>query len=121
MIVVELPFPPKELSPNSRLHWAAVSKAKKAYRSACYAVLISRPAKWTFEPAADSKLTIGLTFYPPNRRSYDWDNLVARMKAGIDGIADGLGIDDKNFRIGSIDLAPPVKGGMVRVRIEEVV
>ena len=36
------------------------------------------------------KLVLEMTFIPPDRRSYDRDNLVARMKAGIDGLADAL-------------------------------
>ena len=39
-IVIELPLPAKELSPNSRCHWRAKAKAVKAYRAmahlACY-------------------------------------------------------------------------------------
>ena len=30
-----LPWPPKELSPNARLHYMAKARAKKAYRQAC--------------------------------------------------------------------------------------
>ena len=30
-----LPWPPKELSPNFRAHWAKLARAKKAYRAAC--------------------------------------------------------------------------------------
>ena len=32
---VKFPFPPKELSPNSRLHWAKRAKAVKSYRQEC--------------------------------------------------------------------------------------
>lgn len=32
---VILPWPPKELSPNFRGHWAKLARAKKAYRLAC--------------------------------------------------------------------------------------
>ena len=38
-----------------------------------------------------------MLFIPPDKRSYDRDNLVARMKSGIDGLADALRINDKRF------------------------
>ncbi|RIQ78227.1 endonuclease, partial [Bordetella avium] len=34
MISLRLPWPPKELSPNFRGHWAPISRAKKSYRTA---------------------------------------------------------------------------------------
>ncbi|MNG13298.1 hypothetical protein D3C84_969700 [compost metagenome] len=59
-----------------------------------------------------------MTFCPPNRRAYDDDNLLARFKAGRDGIADGLGIDDKNF-VTTLNIGDPVPGGEVRVHIRD--
>ena len=41
MITLTLPWPPKELSPNARLHWRVVAKAKKAL--ADYKKAIGRP------------------------------------------------------------------------------
>ena len=59
-----------------------------------------------------------LTFVPPNKRGFDLDNLLARMKSGLDGLADVLGVDDNNWQL-EIDKAEPNKiGGMVKVRIE---
>ena len=34
-MILHLPWPPKELSPNARVHWAKKSKAAKAYRLQC--------------------------------------------------------------------------------------
>lgn len=115
-IFVELPFPPKELSPNSRLHWATVSRAKRKYRST--AGMLSKLASRDFK--AEGRQRLDFTFYPPQNRAYDRDNLIARMKAAIDGIADGLGVNDKLFDIGNIDIAPKVPGGSVRVHITAV-
>jgi crossover junction endodeoxyribonuclease RusA len=33
MISVTLPWPHRSLSPNARVHWAALSRAKRAYRA----------------------------------------------------------------------------------------
>ena len=45
---------------------------------------------------ADS-LHLTLTFYPPTHRQYDLDNALARTKAGLDGLADVLKVDDKHW------------------------
>ncbi len=90
-----LPWPPKELSPNARQHWSALSRAKKAYRAAC---------AWTAKeqgagPITAERLHLTITFVPPNRRAHDLDNCLARMKSGLDGLADVLGVDDKHWTL----------------------
>jgi len=113
MIDMTLPWPPKELSPNARVHWRQKHKHAKAYRRACGLIALALDA-----PRLSGKKYFWITFCPPNRRSYDDDNLVARFKAGRDGIADGLGIDDKNF-VTTINIGKPVPGGAVRVHIRD--
>lgn len=66
-------------------------------------------------PAGD--LHLELIFAPPDARSYDRDNLVARFKAGIDGLCDGLKIDDARFKSVTCRVTKPIKGGRVTVRI----
>lgn len=89
-----LPFPPVELSPDSRKHRAVMARAKKVYRASsrlyCFQALKGRKVQ------AD-RVVVTLVFYPPDKRRRDKDNLLARMKAGIDGIADAVGIDDSRF------------------------
>ena len=89
-IVVELPFPDKDLSPNARVHHqqkAAVTKQARALA------------------AAETRLNYNLSeysgnliccryFYPPDNRWRDTDNLGSMAKASQDGIADALGIND---------------------------
>ena len=106
-----LPWPPKELSPNTRQHWSKLAMAKKSYRAAC---------AWTAkEQGARSieadRLHLTLVFVPPNRRAHDLDNCLARMKSGLDGLADVLGVDDKHWTL-TISKAEEV-GGMVRVEV----
>lgn len=52
---------------------------------------------------------------PPNRRAHDLDNCLARMKSGLDGLADVLGVDDKHWTL-TISKADTV-GGMVKVEV----
>lgn len=113
---LELPWPPRQLSPNARGHWATTAKAKKAYRARCGA--IARQAGVGVLLDGRSALAVHLRFFPPDRRPRDWDNLLASMKAGLDGVADAMGVDDSRWRL-SFDvettLAP---GGRVLVAVE---
>lgn len=106
-----LPWPPKALSPNARLHWAVVAKAKKAYRAEC--ALQARVQG--VGRAKVQKLHIALVFYPPTRRAFDLDNALARMKSGLDGLAGVLAVDDKHWSL-SIAKADQI-GGMVKVEV----
>ena len=63
----------------------------------------------------DAELTIELAFYPPDRRRRDKDNLVACMKAAIDGLADALGVDDSRFTY--VYAYPEEIGGRVVVTV----
>lgn len=108
---VTLPWPPKELSPNQRLHWSKKAKAAKAYRRACYVLTLEaglRGVDW------EGDIHLWVDYFPPDRRARDQDNMIAASKTLFDGIADALGVNDKRFR-----LHPYVKdqiGGYVKVR-----
>ena len=58
-----------------------------------------------------------LTFYPPSKRHFDDDNVVAAFKPGRDGVADALGIDDSRFVLHPLLSEVVKKGGAVRVTI----
>jgi crossover junction endodeoxyribonuclease RusA len=92
---VILPWPAKELSPNARLHWSKAAKAKKSYRQICWALALEAKIKVSKE--GGDAIHLGVTFFPPDRRGRDTDNMFAAMKAGLDGIADALGVNDKRF------------------------
>jgi len=111
MKTVILPWPPKELSPNATLHWAKKAKFKKSYRHACWALTLE--AKLTADPSG--KVPITVTFYPPDKRHRDADNMVASIKAGLDGVADALKINDRQF-LPTFTFSEEVKG-MVKVQL----
>ena len=67
--------------------------------------------------AAPYRVTI--LFVAPNRRRYDVDNLLARLKAGLDGVCDALKINDVQFRTIVIRRAVGVGHGSVDLLIEE--
>lgn len=108
---VTLPWPPSSLSPNARQHWAQLSKAKKAYRIECAA----QARVQGIRKVETQKLHLSIEFVPPSRRAFDLDNLLARMKSGLDGLADVLGVDDKHWSL-TITKSEEI-GGMVKVKI----
>jgi len=91
---VVLPWPPKELSPNSSLHWSKKAKKKKEYRTACWALALEAGLK---APESDGKIELEITFCPPDKRHRDADNMVAAIKSGLDGLADALRVNDRLF------------------------
>lgn len=105
-----LPWPPKELSPNARVHWAKKAKAAKAFKQHCMWVLWhgAELANWK------GKKSFRVEFAPPSARRFDLDNAVARAKQLFDALAHVTGVDDSEFQF-TISKAPPVKGGAVRV------
>ena len=109
----DLPFPPAKLSPNARLHWAQKAKAVKAYRRDCF-VLASPFVNG--QHRGTGLLPVRITFHPPDKRRRDRDNMIAAFKAGADGIADAIGIDDARWSPTYL-VGDPVKGGKVTVTI----
>jgi crossover junction endodeoxyribonuclease RusA len=111
---VTLPWPAKELSPNARVHYMVLARAKKAYRVACFA--LARQARLA-DPGG--LIRVEMTFYPPTRHARDDDNLIASMKSGLDGLADAMGVNDKRFKIKPPKVSEQL-GGMVKVQISHM-
>ena len=124
MTTVVLPWPPKALSPNARTHWRAKAPVTAAYKRACWALAMEAgmvaPDVPEIAPqgragARPGRIHLYLEFYPPDRRARDDDNMVASFKAGRDGLAQALGVDDKRF------VCHPVVmdqiGGFIKARV----
>lgn len=110
--MIELPWPPKELSPNARIHFHAKGRAVKAYREQAY---------WLTKAAgllapAEGGIALRFDFHPPDKRKRDLDNMLASIKAGVDGIADALEVNDQRFGFW-LSREEPVKDGKVVVSI----
>lgn len=113
MLTLTLPWPPRALSPNQRTHWRQHASAKARFRAAC---ALQARAQGVGSLAAE-KLAVGLVFVPPDRRRRDLDNLIAAMKAGLDGLADVLGVDDSRWKLAAELAAEPAAGGFARVEV----
>lgn len=115
LLTITLPWPPRALSPNARhAHWGSLARAKKLYRSACARLAREQGAA----RLQAEHLAVHLRFVPPDRRARDLDNLVASVKAGLDGLADVLGVDDSRWKLSSeLPVAGGELGGFVRVGV----
>jgi len=118
MITIRLPYPPAKLSPNARLHWAAKAKVVKQYRRDCGILTKVSDAPYRVVSRWNSpRLPIKITFHPPDKRRRDRDNMIASFKAGADGVADAIGVDDADweptYAVGDV-----IKGGAVIVEID---
>jgi crossover junction endodeoxyribonuclease RusA len=106
---VVLPWPPSALRPNASSpgNWRRKSEAAKRYKRDCILLTPKSIADGTH---------LAITFRPPDKRRRDLDNMLASFKAGIDAIAQVMGVDDYRFSI-SLARGEPIKGGQVVVCI----
>lgn len=88
---ITLPWPPQTLNANSRGHWRKRAASTKLAR--WQAAMLAREAKVPMAPEA----ALTFTYHPPDKRHRDAQNLPGMCKAYIDGIADGMGVDDRGF------------------------
>lgn len=115
MTRLELPWPGPALSPNSTAKLRDKMRAKKSYRTACWALALE--AKLT---AGDARpLPVRITLHQPTGRvARDADNAIAAFKHGQDGVARAIGVDDKHW-LPTYAFGEPVKGGKVVIEIGE--
>ena len=116
MITVELPWPNRILSPNTRGCWQTKLRAKSGAKEAGYWLGLQHHGQ-----LQGVDVHAWLTFYPPDRRKRDLDNLLASLKPDIDGLCEGIGIDDSQIKRVTVewgDLLP--KEGKVILHIAEL-
>ena len=91
---ITLPFPAANLNPNRRSgrSWQATAAEKsEAVQMGKIATLEALEGK---RPVIATPVKFSITFYCPDHRRRDLDNLLASLKHGLDGIAHATGIDD---------------------------
>lgn len=117
-MIIVLPWPDPKLSPNARIHFRPKAALTRLARE---------KAGWTakatkgFQEAqkalqGDGPIPVTVTFYPPDRRHRDDDNMIGSCKAFRDGVADALGVNDRRFRA-SYTIAEPCKPGRVEIAL----
>jgi hypothetical protein len=85
MLTIKLDcLPPREFSPNSRVHWRTRHRAGVQAKNDVIALVLEQG--WQGPALCDAVVSIrwGL----PTKRVVDWDNLVARSKPYLDALVD---------------------------------
>lgn len=114
LMTLTMPWPSlKPLSPNWRGHWSGRARARRKFREAWFWTALEQRAR---PLVGVERLTVSLIFYPPDKRARDIDNLLGSCKAGLDGLADVLKVDDSKWAI-KIEMGDTV-GGFVRVEVD---
>lgn len=114
MSVLHLPFPPKELNPNKKIHWAQKAKIVKSYKDECLVLTRNSGIK-----VGDGRIPIKFEIIVPDNRHRDDDNLIASTKALRDGVSWALGVDDYLFDATYKINRTPIKGGAVIITFED--
>jgi crossover junction endodeoxyribonuclease RusA len=98
-IRLTVPWPPKQVQPNARTHWAAKHRATKSYKFVIGCLM--RPAlaeQGAQRLQACEAIDVLIVGHPTVKRRRDLDNLMASCKALLDTLALELGVDDSRFR-----------------------
>lgn len=124
MIVLDIPgSPPRELSPNARIHWRPRVRIKNEWAKLWrYAALDAMGAAGTairFEGPVRLRVTY---LKGKGAQSHDLDNLTAILKGGIDALQEaGLLANDRQIVGIEVEQVRSPDGiGRTRVEIEEV-
>lgn len=87
---LQLPWATPPITANQRNHWrkqAALVRSVRGYVAAC--------ARGDDDcPHAADHVTVGLHYWPRDRRRRDADNLVPTLKAACDGLVDADVVED---------------------------
>lgn len=118
MIVIELPIPPRCLSPNGRAHWRVKHAAAKGQKEHAWALAKGHPEL----PATPWKAAhVHVAFYDKQKCGRDEDNARASLKYALDGIAAaGVVENDKDFRTGQTKMLIDKDNPRVEIGVEEV-
>lgn len=108
------PWPDSRLSPNKRIDRRALFHVKHAAKDEAFAITHNSKVV-----VINTDLQLTLTFYPPDRRKRDLDNLYASWKAYQDGMFAALGVDDSKIERVILQRGNPIPGGQVFVDIRE--
>lgn len=115
-VTIEVPIPPRSLSPNGRAHWHAKGRAKRVQRDtsrlAALAAMGRNPQpRW-------HEATSKVTWYAKAARWPDADNAMGSLKAAIDGLVDaGVLIDDDRLTWLPIDRRKDAKRPRVEITV----
>jgi crossover junction endodeoxyribonuclease RusA len=111
-----LPFPDSRLSPNGRRAHRWLTDVRNIARNTGYYAALDTGLRVPDR----TPLHVYLTFFPPDNRRRDVDNLLSASKSTLDGIFKALHVDDSNVKLTTLEMGRRVKGGQMTVRIEPI-
>jgi crossover junction endodeoxyribonuclease RusA len=109
-MIIELPYPHKALWPNGRSHWAIKARETKKHRQ--WAALGARACNPPV--VGNGPIQIKIICHPKSRGpAPDRDSIISSVKAYLDGIADAMGVNDRNFDAPTVEISPNRTGRCV--------
>ena len=118
---IVLPFPDKVLSPNVGMGRLEKSRHYKVAKDTAYIHtkrVLGMGYRLRLPEGQERTVGVTLIITPPSRRRMDEDNMLARCKAYIDGVAAALGVDDCRFHYREQVWKPAQKPGTVGFTID---
>lgn len=115
---VILPWPPHDLSPNNKkkIPPLILQGIVRNYRATARILTYEAAQKLRIRNIV-GKVNVEFHFYPPDNSRRDEDNLLASMKAGIDGIADAICVNDYFFHYLEMTIHGACPEGKVLARL----
>lgn len=93
-LTVDLPFPEAALNPNRRHDRRALTGSRQRLKMAWWALTLQRLGRDWVPPAGDVPMTLHFAYAG---KVWDCDNSLAAVKAGLDGVAAAMKINDSRF------------------------
>ena len=115
MLILSLPFPPSVNSYRTVYRgMMRLSKEGRAFKAAVSDYVV----EYRVPKLGDSKLRISMVLFPRDKRKIDIDN---RIKSVLDALQDA-GVFNDDFQVDELSIVrgKPVKGGAIRVMIEQI-
>lgn len=111
---IELPYPAKALWPNGRAHHMAKAREVKKHRAWAFAATLEALQREGTGGAGQSPMPITIHVHArPKGPLPDRDNAIAASKSLLDGIADALRLNDRDFAAPQVEFALPRDGRFV--------
>jgi len=87
-------LPPREMSPNGRVHWSARNRARRDIQSDIWALILEQE----YTGGIIENPIISIRWGLPDRIRRDWDNLIAMTKPIIDSLTQASILADDSVR-----------------------
>ena len=87
-------LPPREMSPNGRVHWSARNRARRDFQGDIWALILEQE----YTSGIIENPIISIRWGLPDRIRRDWDNLIAMTKPIIDSLTQASILADDSVR-----------------------